>query len=129
MSLRVVLFKKKKGKREPYLFQDTEEQQSNLVCKHGQDAMVLLLLLAICLQVGYSKPCLLTKRFCSELELIILLLFQIPRDVKHKLVYFAKKMTENMGESDFSQTILFGEIPRSLLTHVTAFLDEVLVCL
>jgi dynein heavy chain len=56
-------------------------------------------------------------------------LFQIPRDVKHKLVYFAKKMTENMGESDFSQTILFGEIPRSLLTHVTAFLDEVLVCL
>ncbi|XP_052595155.1 dynein axonemal heavy chain 11 isoform X2 [Peromyscus californicus insignis] len=52
---------------------------------------------------------------------------EIPRDVKHKLVYLAKKMTENMGESDFSQTVLFGELPWSLLTHVTAFLDEILV--
>ncbi|XP_038934021.1 dynein axonemal heavy chain 11 isoform X4 [Rattus norvegicus] len=52
---------------------------------------------------------------------------EIPRDVKHKLVYFAKKMTGSTGESDFSQTVLFGEIPRSLFTHVTAFLDEILV--
>lgn len=38
-------------------------------------------------------------------------------------------MTENVEESDFSQTVLSGELPWSLLTHVTAFLDEVLVCL
>lgn len=59
----------------------------------------------------------------------MLLLFQIPRDVKHNLVYLAKKMIESVEESDFSQTVLFGELPWSLLTHVTAFLDEVLVCL
>ncbi|CAH6779586.1 Dnah11 [Phodopus roborovskii] len=53
--------------------------------------------------------------------------FEIPRDVKHKLVYLAKKMTENAGESDFSQAVLFGELPWPLLTYVTAFLDEILV--
>ncbi|KAL1791277.1 dynein heavy chain 11, axonemal [Sigmodon hispidus] len=52
---------------------------------------------------------------------------RIPRDVKQKLVYLAKKRTENVGESDFSQTVLFGELPWSLLTHVAAFLDEILV--
>lgn len=41
--------------RESYLFQDTEEQQSNLVCKYGPEARVLLPLLAICLQVGYIQ--------------------------------------------------------------------------
>lgn len=58
----------------------------------------------------------------------MLLLFQIPRDKhKHKLVYIAKKTTENIGVNDFSQTVLFGELPASSLGHVTAFLDEVLV--
>ncbi|KAF4019994.1 hypothetical protein G4228_011768 [Cervus hanglu yarkandensis] len=52
---------------------------------------------------------------------------QIPRDVKHKLVYIAKKTTENIGVNDFSQTVLFGELPASSLGHVTAFLDEILV--
>ncbi|XP_075803650.1 dynein axonemal heavy chain 11 [Microtus pennsylvanicus] len=52
---------------------------------------------------------------------------EIPRDVKHNLVYLTKKMTESVEESDFSQTVLFGELPWSLLTHVTAFLDEILV--
>lgn len=63
-----------------------------------------------------------------ELGLIILLLFQIPRDAKHKLVYIAKKITENIGVNDFSQTVLFGELTASSFGHVTAFLDEVLVC-
>ncbi|KAH0513439.1 Dynein heavy chain 11, axonemal [Microtus ochrogaster] len=49
---------------------------------------------------------------------------KIPRDVKHNLVYLAKKMTESVEERDFSQTVLLGELPWSLLTHVTAFLDE-----
>ncbi|KAG5210204.1 hypothetical protein JEQ12_015398 [Ovis aries] len=52
---------------------------------------------------------------------------QIPRDVKHKLVYIAKKTTENIGVNDFSQIVLFGELPASSLGHVTAFLDEILV--
>ncbi|KAB0376184.1 hypothetical protein FD755_012827 [Muntiacus reevesi] len=52
---------------------------------------------------------------------------QIPRDVKHKLIYIAKKTTENLGVNDFSQTVLFGELPASSLGHVTAFLDEILV--
>nr|XP_020748715.1 dynein heavy chain 11, axonemal isoform X1 [Odocoileus virginianus texanus] len=52
---------------------------------------------------------------------------QIPRDVKRKLVYIAKKTTENIGVNDFSQTVLFGELPASSLGHVTAFLDEILV--
>uniref|UniRef100_A0A8C0HXD6 Dynein axonemal heavy chain 11 n=1 Tax=Balaenoptera musculus TaxID=9771 RepID=A0A8C0HXD6_BALMU len=52
---------------------------------------------------------------------------QIPRDAKHKLVYIAKKSTENVGVNDFSQTVLFGELPASSLGHVTAFLDEILV--
>lgn len=69
------------------------------------------------------------QRDCGELELIILLLFQIPRDVKYSLVYLAKKMTERVEESDFSETVLCGELPWSLLSHVTSFLDEVLVCL
>ncbi|XP_027272227.1 dynein heavy chain 11, axonemal isoform X2 [Cricetulus griseus] len=51
---------------------------------------------------------------------------EIPRGVKHKLVYLARK-TENGRESDFSRAILFGELPWSLLTYVTAFLDEILV--
>lgn len=57
----------------------------------------------------------------------MLLLFQIPRDAKHKLVYIAKKITENTGVNDFSQTVVFGELPASSVGHVTAFLDEVLV--
>ncbi|XP_029423391.1 dynein heavy chain 11, axonemal [Nannospalax galili] len=52
---------------------------------------------------------------------------EIPRDAKHKLVYFVKKITESAGESDFSRTVLFGELPALTLPHVTAFLDEVLV--
>lgn len=57
----------------------------------------------------------------------MLLLFQIPRDAKHKLVYIAKKITENTGVNDFSQTVVFGELPASSVGYVTAFLDEVLV--
>ncbi|KFO26066.1 Dynein heavy chain 11, axonemal [Fukomys damarensis] len=49
---------------------------------------------------------------------------EIPRDVKHKLVYVAKKITENSGVNDFSQKVLFEELPVSSLGHVTAFLDE-----
>ncbi|XP_051008480.1 dynein axonemal heavy chain 11 [Acomys russatus] len=52
---------------------------------------------------------------------------EIPRDVKHKLVYLAKKMTENVGENGFSQAVFFGELPSSLLTHLTVFVDEILV--
>uniref|UniRef100_A0A4W2DC87 Dynein axonemal heavy chain 11 n=1 Tax=Bos indicus x Bos taurus TaxID=30522 RepID=A0A4W2DC87_BOBOX len=52
---------------------------------------------------------------------------QIPRDVKHKLVYIAKKTTENIGVNYFCQIVLFGELPASSLGHVTAFLDEILV--
>lgn len=74
-----------------------------------------------------SKACLLRKP-CSELDLIILLLFQIPRDAKYKLVYVAKKITESSG-TNFSQKMLFEELSASSLGHVTAFLDEVLVFL
>uniref|UniRef100_A0A667GCJ0 Dynein axonemal heavy chain 11 n=1 Tax=Lynx canadensis TaxID=61383 RepID=A0A667GCJ0_LYNCA len=52
---------------------------------------------------------------------------EIPRDAKHKLVYIAKKITENIGVNDFSQTVLFGELTASSFGHVTAFLDEILV--
>uniref|UniRef100_A0A8D1IYR5 Dynein axonemal heavy chain 11 n=1 Tax=Sus scrofa TaxID=9823 RepID=A0A8D1IYR5_PIG len=52
---------------------------------------------------------------------------QIPRDAKHKLVYIAKKITENTGVNDFSQTVVFGELPASSVGYVTAFLDEILV--
>lgn len=62
-----------------------------------------------------------------ELKLIILLVFQIPRDAKHKLVYVVKKITESIGVNSFSQAVLFGALPASALGHVTAFLDEVLV--
>ncbi|XP_019507533.1 PREDICTED: dynein heavy chain 11, axonemal [Hipposideros armiger] len=51
---------------------------------------------------------------------------EIPKDTKHKLVYIAKKITESTGVNDFSQTVLFGELPTSSLGHVTAFLDEIL---
>jgi dynein heavy chain len=69
------------------------------------------------------------KKPYSELELIILLLFQIPRDAKHKLVYIAKKITESIGGNDFSQTVFFGELPAPCLRHVCGFLDEVAVYL
>nr|XP_020145462.1 dynein heavy chain 11, axonemal [Microcebus murinus] len=52
---------------------------------------------------------------------------EIPRDAKHKLVYIAKKITESIGVNDFSQMVLFGELPASLLGHVSVFLDEILV--
>lgn len=65
----------------------------------------------------------------SAFTLIILFLFQIPRDAKHKLIYVAKKIAESTGVSDFLQTVLFGEIPASSLGQVTAFLDEVIVSL
>nr|XP_060488661.1 dynein axonemal heavy chain 11 isoform X2 [Panthera onca] len=52
---------------------------------------------------------------------------EIPRDGKHKLVYIAKKITENIGVNDFSQTVLFGELTASSFGHVTTFLDEILV--
>ncbi|EPQ11489.1 Dynein heavy chain 11, axonemal [Myotis brandtii] len=58
------------------------------------------------------------------LTLMILFLFQIPKDTKHKLIYVAKKITESTGVNDFFQMVLFGEIPASSLGHVTAFLDE-----
>lgn len=69
----------------------------------------------------------LTWKLYCELRLIIL--FQIPGDGNRKLVYIAKKITENIGPNDFSQTVLFGELTASSFGHVTAFLDEVLVCL
>lgn len=84
------------------------------------------LFLAIQLQVRYSESCLLMWKLYCELKLIILLLFQIPRDAKHKLVYITKKITKNIGVPDFSQTVLFGELTASPFGHVTAFLDEVL---
>ncbi|XP_032944295.1 dynein axonemal heavy chain 11 isoform X2 [Rhinolophus ferrumequinum] len=52
---------------------------------------------------------------------------EIPRDAKRKLVYIAKTVTERIGINDFSQTVLFGELPPSSLGHVTVFLDEILV--
>uniref|UniRef100_A0A8P0S8H0 Dynein axonemal heavy chain 11 n=1 Tax=Canis lupus familiaris TaxID=9615 RepID=A0A8P0S8H0_CANLF len=52
---------------------------------------------------------------------------EIPKDAKHKLVYITKKITENIGVNDFSQTVLFGELTSSSFGHVTAFLDEILV--
>ncbi|XP_006154552.1 dynein heavy chain 11, axonemal [Tupaia chinensis] len=52
---------------------------------------------------------------------------EIPRDAKHKLVYIAKKVMESTGVKDFSQTVLFGELPTSSLGYVTAFLEEILV--
>uniref|UniRef100_A0A8C9AK17 Dynein axonemal heavy chain 11 n=1 Tax=Prolemur simus TaxID=1328070 RepID=A0A8C9AK17_PROSS len=52
---------------------------------------------------------------------------EIPRDAKHKLVYIAKKITESIGVNDFSQMVLFGELPASSLGHVSVFLDEILV--
>lgn len=73
---------------------------------------------------GSSQSCLLWWTWTNYL-----LLFQIPRDVEYSLVYLAKKMTEGVEESDFSETVLCGELPWSLLSHVTSFLDEVLVCL
>ncbi|KAG8514707.1 Dynein heavy chain 11, axonemal, partial [Galemys pyrenaicus] len=52
---------------------------------------------------------------------------EVPRDTKHKLVYVAKKTTEVTDVNDFSQTVLFGELPASSLGHITAFIDEILV--
>ncbi|EHB17858.1 Dynein heavy chain 11, axonemal [Heterocephalus glaber] len=53
---------------------------------------------------------------------------EIPRDAKHKLVYIAKKITENSEANTFSQKVFFEELPASSLGHVTAFLDEDLKC-
>ncbi|XP_053409478.1 dynein axonemal heavy chain 11 [Nycticebus coucang] len=52
--------------------------------------------------------------------------WEIPRETKHKLVYIAKKITESI-EVNFSQMVLFGELPASSLGHVSVFLDEILV--
>uniref|UniRef100_A0A8C5KUF0 Dynein axonemal heavy chain 11 n=1 Tax=Jaculus jaculus TaxID=51337 RepID=A0A8C5KUF0_JACJA len=52
---------------------------------------------------------------------------EIPRDAKHKLVYLIKKTAESTAEKDFSRTVLFGELPVLSLTHITTFLDEILV--
>ncbi|KAM6202712.1 dynein axonemal heavy chain 11 isoform 2-T2 [Rhynchocyon petersi] len=52
---------------------------------------------------------------------------EIPTNTKQKIVYIAKKTTENTGVNDFAQNFLFGELPASSLGHVTAFLDEILV--
>ncbi|PNI58007.1 DNAH11 isoform 4 [Pan troglodytes] len=52
---------------------------------------------------------------------------EIPRDANHKLVFISKKITESIGVNDFSQVVLFGELPALSLGHVSAFLDEILV--
>ncbi|XP_039718441.1 dynein axonemal heavy chain 11 isoform X2 [Pteropus medius] len=52
--------------------------------------------------------------------------WKIPRDARQKLVYIAK-ITKSIEVNDFSQTVLFGELPPSSLGHVTAFLEEILV--
>ncbi|PNJ55828.1 DNAH11 isoform 5 [Pongo abelii] len=52
---------------------------------------------------------------------------EIPRDANHKLVFISKKVTESIGVNDFSQVVLFGELPALSLGHVSAFLDEILV--
>lgn len=92
---------------------------------HSGGCPGLLLLPAVELQGRFCF----TWKLHLALTLVTLRLFQIPPDAKHKLVYVAKKMTESTGVADFWQTVLFGEIPASSLGHVTAFLDEVLVCL
>lgn len=52
---------------------------------------------------------------------------EIPRDAKHKLVYVSKKMTKDVTANNFSQTVVFGELPVSSLALVATFVDEILV--
>ncbi|PNJ55829.1 DNAH11 isoform 6 [Pongo abelii] len=44
-----------------------------------------------------------------------------------RLAASQEKVTESIGVNDFSQVVLFGELPALSLGHVSAFLDEILV--
>ncbi|XP_058534261.1 dynein axonemal heavy chain 11 [Ochotona princeps] len=50
---------------------------------------------------------------------------EIPGDRKYKLIYVARRRTENLAGNDLAQTFLFGELPVAPVGHTTAFIDEI----